>query len=538
MANPLFTSDERPIAQTIAAIPYANPFTSERDALEKEVLGEKYVPVRDSYLLPGQPLHRLEGSLGALLERAELLVRAAQERIARRTVLTDSDRDVYLGLVHFVVFHRHAAAFDALINADATEAARREARGTSTSGPARVTAPSLFERCRRDFAQLVASPALGCGLLVEAPRWFAFYFQVRRAWSNTYAFIHGGSAALRSLRARIWQSIFTHDMRRYLRGLHERMGDITTLITGPSGSGKELVARAIGLSRFIPYDANERRFAADSAASFHPINLSALSPTLIESELFGHRRGAYTGALGDRAGYFEICGEHGTVFLDEIGETAPEIQVKLLRVLQTRQFQRLGDTDLRTFRGRVVAATNRDLPGEIRAGRFREDLFFRICADRIETPSLKEALAGDAEELRCIVAHVCHAQAGPVDGPELTEEVIRHIERKLGRDYDWPGNFRELEQCVRNILVHGDYQPALGDALGGNGAAHWTDAARAGALTMDQLLHHYCRQVVGQAGTLEEAARRLEADRRTVRRYLRSGPSGTPAPEPPVGEVG
>jgi hypothetical protein len=150
---------------------------------------------------------------------------------------------------------------------------------------------------------------------------------VRRAWANTYAFIQGGSNAMRALRARIWQSIFTHDMRRYLRGLHERMGDITTLITGPSGSGKELVARAIGLSRFIPYDVAERRFAADPVASFHPINLSALSPTLIESELFGHRRGAYTGALGDRAGYFEICGEHGTVFLDEIGETAPEIQV-------------------------------------------------------------------------------------------------------------------------------------------------------------------------------------------------------------------
>jgi len=514
------------VAKALADVPYTNPFTAERDELEQRVLGDRFTVGRTRYLLPGQPLHRLEGNLGAMLEQAEGLLRAARERMERRSVLNDADRDVFLGLVHFVVFHRHAASFDALI---VGQAERERAGEKAASGPSRVTAPTLFEKCRRDFAEFVDPAALGCDVAQVAPTWFAFYFQVRRAWANTYAFIHGGSTALRALRARIWQSIFTHDMRRYLRGLHERMGDITTLITGPSGSGKELVARAIGLSRFIPYDAAERRFAADPAASFFPINLSALSPTLIESELFGHRRGAYTGALGDRAGYFEICGEHGTVFLDEIGETAPEIQVKLLRVLQTRQFQRLGDTELRTFRGRVVAATNRHLPAEIRAGRFREDLYFRVCADRIETPALRAALAGDVDELRCLVSHVCMSQAGPEDGPALTEEVIRHIERDLGRNYAWPGNFRELEQCVRNILVHGDYEPALGEfaaGAAGDEGGDWADAARAGRLTMDQLLHHYCRQVVGQAGTLEEASRRLEADRRTVRRYLKTGPKG------------
>lgn len=535
MATPLFTPEERPTAEALAAIPYTNPFLPERAALEQRILGDEF-RLGERYLLPGQPLHRLEGNLGALLARAEVLLGAAAERLARRTVIGEADRETYLGLVHFVVFHRHAAAFDVLCQVAPPSA------GSAIAAPSRVTAGTLFEKCRRDLALYTESPSLACDLVVWAPRWFAFYFQIRRAWANTYAFIRGGSDVMRALRARIWQSIFTHDMRRYLRGLHARMGDITTLITGPSGSGKELVARAIGLSRFVPYDVAARNFAADFQASFHPLNLSALSPTLIESELFGHRRGAYTGALGDRAGYFEICGEHGTVFLDEIGETAPEIQVKLLRVLQTRQFQRLGDTELRCFRGRVVAATNRDLPAEIRAGQFREDLFFRICADQIVTPPLREVVGGNPEELRCLVAHVCNHQAGPEDGAGLTQEVLRHIERKLGRDYRWPGNFRELEQCVRNILVHGDYRPALGAPGDGSrqDGVHWTEAARLGQLTLDGLLHHYCHQMVGEVGTLEEAARRLAADRRTVRRYLRiaeSAESAADGAEAPAGET-
>jgi DNA-binding NtrC family response regulator len=196
----------------------------------------------------------------------------------------------------------------------------------------------------------------------------------------------------------------------------------------------------------------------------------------------------------------------------------------LLRVLQTRQFQRLGDTEPRAFRGRIVTATNRDLAAEIRAGRFREDFFFRLCADRIETPALHTMLEGDPEELRCLVSHICAAQAGAREEAELTAQVVAWIEKELGRGYAWPGNFRELEQCVRNIVVHGDYRPPLAMSARANGS-DWADDARAGKLTMDQLLHHYCRTVVADAGTLEEAARRLAADRRTVRRYLRGAVS-------------
>ena len=110
----------------------------------------------------------------------------------------------------------------------------------------------------------------------------------------------GASHAATRLRAQVWQSIFTHDMRRYARSLYKRMGDITTLITGPSGTGKELVARAIGLSRFIRFEPHKEQFASDFSASFYAVNLSALAPTLIESELFGHKEGAFTGAASPR----------------------------------------------------------------------------------------------------------------------------------------------------------------------------------------------------------------------------------------------
>ena len=137
------------------------------------------------------------------------------------------------------------------------------------------------------------------------------------------------------LRAAIWQSIFTHDMRRYLRSLYRYMGDITTLITGPSGTGKELVAQSIAYSRFVEFDSKKRRFATNYADSLVGLNLTAIAPTLIESELFGHAKGAFTDAKTERQGYLDEskCPRWGTVFLDEIGELDAQIQVKLLESL-------------------------------------------------------------------------------------------------------------------------------------------------------------------------------------------------------------
>ena len=236
------------------------------------------------------------------------------------------------------------------------------------------------------------------------------------------------------------------------------MRDVTTLVTGPSGTGKELVARAIGLSRYLPFDPSSGGFASDAADAFLLLNLSALSPTLIESELFGHRKGAFTGALQDHSGWLEVCPPLGTVFLDEIGELDGSIQVKLLRVLETREFQRLGETTSRKFQGKVIAATNRDMAREMKAGRFREDLYYRLCSDLIVTPSLREQLADSPEELRNLVLFIAKRIAGPEEAEALAGEVELWIEGNLGGDYPWPGNVRELEQCVRNILIRNEYR--------------------------------------------------------------------------------
>src|SRR6185369_1282817 len=140
--------------------------------------------------------------------------------------------------------------------------------------------------------------------------------------------------------------------------------------------------------------------------TFFPINISALSPTLVESELFGHRRGAFTGAVADRRGWLETCPDLGSVFLDELGDMDPAIQVKLLRVIETRTFHPVGDTAARQFRGKLIAATNRDLSAAMAKGQFREDLYYRLCSDQISTPSLAEQLAASPGVLRELVFYM------------------------------------------------------------------------------------------------------------------------------------
>jgi transcriptional regulator with GAF, ATPase, and Fis domain len=322
-------------------------------------------------------------------------------------------------------------------------------------------------------------------------------------------------------------------MRRYRRVLFDRMADYTTLITGPSGTGKELVAQAVGMSRYIPFDPLARRFRADFAGSFFPLNLSALSPTLIESELFGHKRGAFTGAVSDRSGWLEVCPASGTVFLDEIGELDPAIQVKLLRVLQSRAFSRLGETDVRQFAGKIIAATNRNLAEQMHTRHFREDLYYRLCSDMIEVPTLRERLADDPAELESLVIHIARRIVGD-EADSLAAEVRAWIDLHLGADYAWPGNVRELEQCVRNVLIRKHYAPPRRPAERSDGqpaghpggvldgapdgaAAELLAGVSAGSLTADDLLRRYITLVYRQTGSFDATARRLGIDWRTVK---------------------
>jgi len=338
--------EERHLAECIARLAYANPFLTERIECEREILGSDFASGRQFW-------HVDQGSeqIGAIQARVEPLVETLGERLRAGVRGSVKELRLYRDVVLYWVYNRYEADFLHLVE-------RRD------HGTRKV---AFYSQFAADYERAVDLAGNFEGEM-SVEHIFAFFFQVRRAFHLIFRHIFGGSEPVARLRAAIWQSVFTHDMRRARRSLFRRMGDVTTLITGPSGTGKELVARAVGFSRYIPFDAARGAFTEDFESSFYPLNLSALSPTLIESELFGHRRGAFTGAVEDRAGWFEACPPLGTIFLDEIGEIDPAIQVKLLRVLETRTFQRLGDTADRRFEGKIVAATNRDLAREMQAG--------------------------------------------------------------------------------------------------------------------------------------------------------------------------
>jgi two-component system response regulator HydG len=205
------------------------------------------------------------------------------------------------------------------------------------------------------------------------------------------------------------------------------------LLIGPTGSGKELFAHA--LHHLSPV-ASER---------FVTCNCSALVDTLLESQLFGHMRGAFTGAFETRAGLFEYA-NNGTIFLDEIGETSPQMQAKLLRVIQNREIQRVGSPEVKKVQVRVIAATNRDLRTEVSAGRFREDLFYRLSTIDIRIPSLLDRI----EDVPLLTRHFlnsCNRQYG-----KSLKGLTRRAETALIQ-YPWPGNVRELENIISGAAI-------------------------------------------------------------------------------------
>jgi transcriptional regulator with PAS, ATPase and Fis domain len=296
------------------------------------------------------------------------------------------------------------------------------------------------------------------------------------------------------------------------------MEDFSTLLLGETGTGKGTAAAAIGRSAFIPFDERRGCFAESFARNFIALNLAQFPETLIESELFGHRKGAFTGAVESHGGLLARCSPHGAIFLDEIGDVSVPIQIKLLHVLQERTFSPVGSHDQVRFRGRVIAATNRALDSLRGEGLFREDFFYRLCSDMIEVPPLRQRLREDGEELVRLVGHILTTTVGE-RGEELIGSVVDTIRRTVGDDYRWPGNVRELEQAVRRVLLTGSYHP--GRSSGGEpGRPAWLIEAEAGRLDADGVLAGYCRQLHAELGSYEAVAGRTRLDRRTVRKYV------------------
>ncbi len=287
--------------------------------------------------------------------------------------------------------------------------------------------------------------------------------------------------------------------------------DATVLIQGESGTGKDLVARAL--------HARSRR----AHGAFIAVNCAALTEALLESELFGHLKGAFTGATSDKPGLFEAASQ-GTLFLDELGEIPAGIQAKLLRVLQEHAIRPVGGVREKPVDVRVIAATNRDLEAEVRAGRFREDLYYRVNVFTVEVPPLRER-AGDVIVLvEHYISEMCMRFRKVVRG-------IREDALQLLLAHNWPGNVRELSNCIERAvaLTPNDFievsdlppnivrtrQPVSSPELPSGGI--FPDEL----VPITELEARYIRHVLGQvAGNKTEAARILGIDRRTLHRKL------------------
>jgi two-component system response regulator HydG len=284
----------------------------------------------------------------------------------------------------------------------------------------------------------------------------------------------------------------------------------SVLICGESGTGKELVARAL-------HDGSERH-----AAPFIGINCAAMPANLLESELFGHEKGAFTDARSARSGLFQQA-HGGTLFLDEIGEMPPEMQAKLLRVLQERTVRPVGATKEIPVDVRVITATNRDLEDEIERGRFREDLFYRLNVVQIVLPPLRER-EGDV----LLLAHEFVSRAARALG-----RSVRGISGEAGElllAYDWPGNVRQLQNCMERAVTLARFEQITPDDLPEKVRGYVAEAPQSGFVVdperiapLSVIERRYIEQVLKYTNNNKsQAARLLGMDRRTLYRKLES----------------
>ena len=352
----------------------------------------------------------------------------------------------------------------------------------------------------------------------ETEKFIALFYQLHRGFYFISTAISGDCPSIIELRVRLWNNIFTFNPQWYMDYLCGKMEDFSTLLLGATGTGKTLVAHTIGCSGFIPFDLSKRRFKESFTRSFQFINLSQYPCSLLESELFGHKKGAFTGAIDHHQGLFDRCSEHGAVFIDEIGDIDIPTQVKLLNVIQDRTFCPVGSHEKLRFSGRVISATNRNITQLRKDGVFRDDLYYRLCSDVIEVPSLQQRIQENPQELGHLIA-ILLKRITDIPAPNLAATIEKQIRAGIPDYYSWPGNVRELEQCIRRICLTGSCGVSSELSLNSlNDGFSLMDNAGEGSAQM--LLQQYCRFLYERHGSYEAVARITQLDRRTARKYI------------------
>jgi len=487
-------AEDREFFRLVNQAAFSNPFGPEREELDRRIAGgSERVP---SDILVGRAIARV-------LDR---VARLEAEGQADLRLFSPEEGQLVQSALLFDVYYRFIDAFDQLI--------LQQIEAGDVPCPVSFAGEVLALLRRRGFSA------------EESRRFLAFFYQMRRAFYFIHHSLVGQSPSMGRLRCHLWNNVFTSDIRWYERFLWNRMEDFSTLILGETGSGKGAAAAAIGRSGFIPFDDKKGCFTESFTRNFIGLNLSQFPEALIESELFGHKKGAFTGAIEDHQGVFARCTPHGAIFLDEIGEVAVPVQVKLLQVLQERTFSPVGSREKRRFSGRVIAATNRSLDALRQQGTFRDDFFYRLCSDIVAVPPLRLRLQEDPAELEILLEHVVRRTLGEASH-DLTASIRDILERDLGRDYSWPGNVRELEQAVRRIILtrgyRGEAEPSPSDL---------SDCLHRGiddeSLDAQELLAAYCAVLYRRHGTFEAVARRTRLDRRTVKKYIQDNRAKNP----------
>ncbi|MDM8536116.1 sigma 54-interacting transcriptional regulator [Desulfobacterales bacterium HSG17] len=486
MTKKLSTHD-REFFTLVRAAALANPFSDERVEIDLKVAGlsSSNISTKDRI---SKLTHEVHTRVNRLAEKDKISINqyAGEDRLIMEAVFL------------FDYFHQFIEQFDRLIP--------RQIK----AGEKSVRVPFF-----RDAISYLQDKGFSKDIAIH---YFAMSYQLRRAFFFIDHSLVGSSPCMKKLRKSLWNNVFTHNLGLYNEFLWNRMEDFSLMLLGETGTGKGTAAMSVGRSGFIPFDEKKECFVQSFTRSFVSLNLSQFPETLIESELFGHKKGAFTGASEDYKGVFDRCSPYGSIFLDEIGEVSIPIQIKLLQVIQERTFCPVGSHEKRRFEGRVIAATNRPFHKLREQKILRDDFFYRLCSDIIIVPPLRQRIRETAAELNDLLAHTIERILGE-PSRELVQMVEKVIFKQPGRQYLWPGNVRELEQCVRRILLkghyEGDHSPIKNDLN-----SHLTDAINKGNMDAQRLLSGYCFLLHQQHKTFEAVANITGLDRRTVKKYI------------------